>query len=193
MQEQKNEYWSRRKSTITVKFVIKIVYRTSRASNFPSWYLWRKLYENPGLTYSESFLAARTHCGKLFLETNQIHGFSQTFSRGRDFWTSFVCSRIRIKPWIDVKEWISSLSGIVICVVTNSLTHVPQTPEHVRKNNPILADRGPIISTWRRGWVNWGEVAWSELRLRDARIYFAWRQDILQDLGRALWLQDTGL
>ena len=102
MQEQKNEYWSRRKSTITVKFVIKIVYRTSRASNFPSWYLWRKLYENPGLTYSESFLAARTHCGKLFLETNQIHGFSQTFSRGRDFWTPSVCSRIFNKPWIDV-------------------------------------------------------------------------------------------
>ena len=83
MQEQKNEYWSKKKSTITVKFVIKIVYRTGHASNFPSWYLWRKLYENPGLTYSESFLAAATHCGKLLQENKSYRGVSRHISR---FW-----------------------------------------------------------------------------------------------------------
>ena len=169
MQEQKNEYWSRRKSTITVKFVIKIVYRTSRASNFPSWHLWRKLYENPGLTYSESFLAARTHCGKLFLETNQIHGFSQTFSRGRDFWTSFVCSRILNKRWIDVKRWVSSISGDVICVVT---IHSLICLKHLSMlGKTILFQRTEVLSACWRGWVNWWEVAWFELRLRGARIY----------------------
>ena len=63
-------------------------------------------------------------------ETSGLPPFASGFSTGLEY--------------VDVKQWISSISGNVICVVTNSLTHMPQAPEHVGKNDPILADPGPI-------------------------------------------------